>query len=353
MKIVDLYSLGQWFSILHANLYHLCLTEDFLFFQTTITQSIQFLNKIDQLIRDRRNLFGSKMPSMMLGQIFSFLPSISYQNVRSTCKHWFQILQLPVIRKIVLSRRSCIGASYVCCWEMKSKPYAIAICGKKFLVTGINLELEMREIKTGQVIAKQIMEEEILRMAASDQYICFHLNNNLLRVTTKENKFIKEWQITESRGIAIKNDFIYISSCSLFSIYSLTGTLICSWKLKDNDRKFVRPRKIAVYENEIFMVDTAFSCVTVFSHDGKVLREWKINGSRKSRPWGLAVTNDTVYVVDSRNNRIIAFTHQGQYLHDIQYSRAKDLSEIYIVENMLYISDWKANAIFIFQLKYR
>jgi hypothetical protein len=352
MKVVDRYSLGQSFSILHANLKHLSLTEDFLSFHITIYQSIQLLNQINQVIRDRRNfnLFGSKIPTMLLGQIFSFLPSTSYQD-GYICKHWFQILKLPVIQKIVLAKRRCIGASYISCWKTKCKPYAIAICEKKFLVPGINGNLEIVDIKTGQVTETQTIESEIMRMAASDQHICFHLKNNYLRVVTKENKFIAEWKIWECRGIAIKNDFIYISSCSLFSLYSLTGTLICSWKLKDNNKEFVHPRKIAVYQDDIFMVDTAFSCVIVFSHDGTILREWKING-KNSRPWGIAVTNDTVYVVNSRNNRIIAFTHQGQYLHNIKYSRAQDLSEIYVVKNMLYISDWEANAIFIFQLKY-
>lgn len=250
--------------------------------------------------------------------------------------------------------RQPIGGSYVRSWKTSCEPRAVALSGKKLIVSEMYSSTMQIWNSKGELLGEQDIGAWVYRTAATNEYVCFHRDAHI-RLTTSENQLVKEWQVPECRGIAIQNDSIYVSASSSFSIYSFEGNLMRSWKLKDNSSFAYNARKIAVYQNEIFMVDTSTCSVTVFSPEGKILREWGTAGQNPSQfkcPWGIAVTDFVVYVVDSGNNRIQAFTHEGQFLFEIKHPEGQDLAEIFALDDVLYVSDWKARAILVFQVTY-
>jgi uncharacterized protein (TIGR03663 family) len=78
---------------------------------------------------------------------------------------------------------------------------------------------------------------------------------------------------------------------------------------------FFGPRAIAVYNNEIYVVDTGNERVQVFGLDGTFVRSWGGNGTGPTQfvePVGIAIdANGKVYVADSGNGRISVFTDAG------------------------------------------
>ena len=78
---------------------------------------------------------------------------------------------------------------------------------------------------------------------------------------------------------------------------------------------FFGPRAIAIYNNEIYVVDTGNERVQVFGLDGTFVRSWGGNGTGPTQfvePVGIAIdANGKVYVADSGNGRISVFTDAG------------------------------------------
>jgi hypothetical protein len=341
------YALQSSVLTLQKNLACFSSTEDPLLFYMMINESIHMLQHLSNFVRSKRNTFGLKLPVVIICNIFCFLPTSNSYLARTICKSWFQALTLPFCKKIQMSRRP-MGAFYVHSWKTKSAPRSVALSGKRLLVSELDSPtMEIYNLK-GDLLAEVDMGKEIYRSAATNKYICQHQMTNV-RLLTSENQFLREWPVPECRGIAIQDEHVYISSSSTLSVYSVKGFLVRSWKLKDSKEMSHNARKLALYEKQIFMVDTAHSCVTVFSRDdGTLLREW----GKFKQPWGIAVSSVAVYVVDSGNNCIQAFTHEGQFLFEILYPNGEDLAEIFTLDDKLYVSDWKGKVILVFQLIY-
>jgi DNA-binding beta-propeller fold protein YncE len=140
-------------------------------------------------------------------------------------------------------------------------------------------------------------------------------------------------------GLALDNEFIYVTSISSVFKYSLQketrGRLISSFELKNNPESQLA-RRLAIFRNEIFIVDHAYACVEVYSKEGKFLRKWGKRGKNPGEfrdPWGIAVAEERVYVVDAGNTRIQVFNLSGDYLFQCQPPNTRkrwDLADICI-----------------------
>ena len=254
IPVITTYSLETNYLNLRTSLQQLSTATDVFSFYNTINQMIRNLNQMDQFIRSKRNKFGLHLPAVVIGHIFSFLPVYSVYSAQSTCKFWWEAFRLPLFQQI-LSKRQPIGGSYLRHWRTRGAPGAIALVGEKILIFE---DMQTRGIwnLNGELIEKEIMNLAIYRVAASNEHICFNANNNEIQLMTLNNKCIRKVVISECRDLALssKNQFIYVSSSSLISIFSFDGYLIRSWKLEDASSSY-NSRKIAVYENKIFMTD--------------------------------------------------------------------------------------------------
>jgi hypothetical protein len=107
-------------------------------------------------------------------------------------------------------------------------------------------------------------------MSSNDNYICV-TDKEIIYVYSLDLKLKSKIKYRLIQGLAIDNDNnILISTMGEFRIYDIEGKNINSWYLKDNDYD-IEHRNIAVNNNEIFMIDSAYGDVCVFSYGGKKL----------------------------------------------------------------------------------
>ena len=139
------------------------------------------------------------------------------------------------------------------------------------VLLGRKRKILMRKRYTSSIMAILNLKGNVLQtkeytpwvqwIAATDNYICFYSDfTRTMCVKTLKNKLIKEFKVPYcDGGLAIRNDLIYVSSLTSFSIYSFEGRPIRSWKvqLKGSTDCLcgTLTRKIAVFQNKIFMVD--------------------------------------------------------------------------------------------------
>lgn len=94
-------------------------------------------------------------------------------------------------------------------------------------------------------------------------------------------------------------------------------------------------RNIAVNKNEIFIVDSHFNHIYVYSYEGDLIRHW----GNLRYPKGIAIHKDIIFITDSGNHRIQAFTCGGKCVFEYVFKEEEIIKEIVLDNKYAYVSD--------------
>ena len=80
-----------------------------------------------------------------------------------------------------------------------------------------------------------------------------------------------------------------------------------------DDGRFIKPRGIAINdEDEIFIVDKT-SRIQVFDRDGNFIRNWRTPACVNGKPCGLSISHDGLLIVpDTHYFRVLFYTYEGE-----------------------------------------
>ena len=353
----------NYFYKLQTNLNDIFLTSDCLSLFTKIHESIKILTYLSHFVRCKENKFGSQLPHVILAKIFSFfsLDSLSKSKFYCTCKLWREALKSSVVQNIIiysLNMKSVLPthASFEYSCSLSITPTCLCLRKDRLLICDIDVPNIQEWNSQGKLIDKLYVGKKTCRITASFNYFCLQQKDRII-VLNNQNINICEFRISFIvLGFVIENQFLYISSKNKICIFSLIdGKKKYSWNIWSgcNDRC---PRKLAVYQEKIFMMDTHSSSVTIFAKHGVILGKFGALGENHrelNQPWGIAITKNIVYIADTGNSRIQAFTHEGKFLFVAMHpERPPALTDLCVLDNLLFVSDWKVKKIFGFRLKY-
>jgi NHL repeat. len=282
-----------------------------------------------------------KIADELLINIISFLVCEYTYICKRICKFWFNSLKSNMSKKILIQVPKKISFSksyktnYISRRIVRIKDYIYVI--SKFDVCKYN-------IKSSKLIKENNISLENL-ISSNDNYVCtLSACNKNVNIYSLNMEFINMIKTDYIYDLTIDdNNKILISTCDKFYIYNLKGDLINFWNLEENTNKTQLSRKIAIDKSEIYMVDTSFNRICVFSYEGKLVRSWGNFGDNAGNfryPWGIAIYKGIVFVVDSRNDRIQVFTPHGKFIFEYKYKGAKDMADIKIVNDYAYVNDW-------------
>jgi hypothetical protein len=391
MPVVVRYHLEQDTSVLENHVQKIKTTKEPLTFYENIDLSIKILSSLAERVHDQRNCFGGEsFPQMMLIHVLNFLFPKNAGLAQRVCVTWRQTLTSPLARRL-LSPSMAIEALYRGCWDTLHKPRSMTLLTLPFherlLICDPNLHDLQIWNPEGILINQWDIGLDIHKVVANEQFICFNQNSTLgllslegvnqekdgikcghfglhssqqIEELKKPPREVQSWEIPHCNGLALDNEFIYVTSISSVFKYSLQketrGRLISSFELKNNPESQLA-RRLAIFRNEIFIVDHAYACVEVYSKEGKFLRKWGKRGKNPGEfrdPWGIAVAEERVYVVDAGNTRIQVFNLSGDYLFQCQPPNTRkrwDLADICISDGKMYVSDWN-HQVLVFKLRY-
>ncbi|MGQ9513232.1 6-bladed beta-propeller [Thermodesulfitimonas sp.] len=78
-----------------------------------------------------------------------------------------------------------------------------------------------------------------------------------------------------------------------------------------------QPRKVCVYNDEIFVSDTANHRVVVFDYTGHYLRKFGDTGGERARlqyPYGGVVVGNRIFVAEAGLRKAVIFDREGKFI---------------------------------------
>jgi|Deesub1362A_J573_1020465.scaffolds.fasta_scaffold00013_140 DNA-binding beta-propeller fold protein YncE/transglutaminase-like putative cysteine protease len=136
-------------------------------------------------------------------------------------------------------------------------------------------------------------------------------------------KFIGEFSVGSPFGVAVDKDGrIYVTDKKGTVKVLKDGEVVLSWGGKSADKKWrlKRPAGIALYEDRVYITDSALGKVFIFSKDGEYIDSFGSKGSKAKEfdtPHGIFVYGGVVYVADTGNRRVQVFGSNGVYIGSI------------------------------------
>ena len=244
--------------------------------QLTIQESIEILNYLSQFVRTKKNKFVTVLPAIILVQIGFFLSFNDSYKLQLACKSWNRLLKSAFIETILKNFLKKVvfptHGTFQFSWNIGRRPHAICMRENKLVDCNTTLFSIQEWQKDGKLIHELHFGKNIYRMAASNKYFCFYQESKIF-VFNVQNVKISQFEVNFiPHGLAIGSKFIYISSKNKIRVCSIVdGTEKYTWDLPLLDSTY--PRKLAVYQEKIFMVDHYFSKISIFLQEGKIIRK--------------------------------------------------------------------------------
>ena len=249
------------------------------------------------------------------------------------------------------------GCYYLRSWKIGCYPISFALSKKNKLfsiVDKFSPSIETYNL-IGQLVKKQTIPYQLdpLHIATSTTTICFYTEYynsphiEVRNIATMD--LLKKWKLPIFCScLVLEDDVIYVLGTCEILIYTLDGKLLHSIKLQSNE--WIH-RKIAIFENQIFMLNTRTSSITVFSLQGEVIRSWQTAEHLVVFcPGSITVTKLAVYVLNCAQKSILAFTHEGEILFNINHPEAHNFQDIFELEDLLYLPHGDKSKILVFVL---
>jgi F-box domain. len=341
MSIINNYDIKNVFSHLEDNIKTLKLLDDLLTFLVITYDSIKLLSSILQKIRNKNNSYGKNIPIELQANIISFLPYEYKLICCRVCKTWLGNLNNNLSKK-VLPLLKHINFSKV--FNLNFEPKIMMNIENNIYISNKSNACKF-DIKNTKFIEINDMNLKEDRICSNEKYICV-IKSFDAHIFSSNMEFINNIKIGLVQSLAIDdNDNILVSSIDRFSIYNIKGNIIKSWTLANNSDIIIKARKIFPYKDEIYMVDTSFDRVCVFSYDGKLNRFWGNYGEDPGNfisPWGIAIYKNIVFIVDFGNRRIQAFTCYGKFICEYKFENNIKYMNIVIKDNHIYLTSWRS-----------
>ena len=103
-----------------------------------------------------------------------------------------------------------------------------------------------------------------------------------------------------------------------------------------------QPRKVYVFNNQIYVSDTANHRVVVFDYNGHYVRKFGDTGNEKTRlvyPYGIVVIGNEVYVVDAGLMKVAVFDQGGNFKRYFGEKALVHPVDVVFYRNKLYFTD--------------
>jgi NHL repeat./F-box domain. len=342
MSVITRYEIKNIFSHLEDNVKILKSLNDSLPFQIIIYDSIKLLLSMSQKIKNKNNLYGKNMPIELLANVISFLP-YEYKSIcRYVCTTWLKNLNSDLSKKILFPILKNITFSES--FNLGFVPRAMFKIGNNIYISNTSNAYKFNMENSELIkIDNENLQSDVI--CSNEKYICTSTNFeiNIFSLDMKLITCIKKKKVYD---VDISNNgTIFASSCQNLNIYNLEGKLLKSCDLINNFDKTSKNRELFLYRNEIYMVDTSFNRICVFSHEGELIRSWGNLGSEPgnfTHPWGIAIDKNIIFITDYGNRRIQAFTCYGQFIYEYKYDISLDYSNIIIANDYIYLTGWNS-----------
>jgi NHL repeat. len=342
MTLIEIHNMTNILLNLKDNIKILESLNDPLTFKITICDSIKILSQIYQKIKNYDNISWEKIPTELLANIISFLP-YEYKLINQyICKFWQKKLETCVSKNILLPIPKNITFSEL--FNLNLEPRTMAKIGNNIYFCNITNACRY-DLQNSKLVTVENVNFYTAMIYSNEKYICV-LKSHYINVISLNMKLISKIKINSIQGLIIdKDNNILITTNTMFYIYNLEGKVLNSWELTSNAFCNEKSRKIFAFKNEIYMVDTSYNRICVFSYEGKLNRFWGNKGCEKGKflnPWGIAIYKDIVFVVDSGNHRIQAFTCFGKFIYEYIYifENGIEFMNITITYNYIYLTSW-------------
>ena len=354
MSLISIFEVGKEYSHLEDNIKKLKLAKDLLTYCKITDECIKLLSFISQIIREKKNLYGKNIIIELFLNIFSFLPLENIFICKNVCKSWQQCLKSNMAKNILPQipenmhylESSCVNLKVCKLSKIKKDIY---VYDHYFMhkLNKENLELD----NTNNINLKIDM------MSSNDNYICIKkLYQHDIYVFSHDIKLIKKIENRESQRCLVIDDddnVIILDYNNEMCIYNIEENTIKKIKLEWNIN--VSHIRMATRGKVIYIISRWTHHVDVFSHNGKKIITWGGVGSEPGKfmyPYGIQIYKDIIYIADSGNRRIQMFTLYGKFVSEYKINKSEDLSDIIIMNDHVYVSDWKGSNIIKIKLKY-
>ncbi len=165
-------------------------------------------------------------------------------------------------------------------------------------------------------------------------------------------RLAQPWYFSEPNDVAISpNGLVYVADTDFnrIQVFSADGVFIRSWGRKGSgEAEFDAPQGIAVSGDFVYVADSGNARIQVFEADGKFFDIWGSKGSGADEldaPQGIAVSGNLVYVSDSGNDRIqVIDAEEGTFI-DTWGSKGSGTDEldapqgIAVSDGLVYVAD--------------
>jgi hypothetical protein len=300
-------------------------------------------------ISENKNIFEKNITCVLFMVIISFLSCKYTKKCKRVCKTWNNNLKSKFSKKMLalvpnnISNPETLNLSFV--------PYTIFKIGNYIYASCIRNVVKINTVNSEIINVNNKNFQEYF-IQANNNYICVK-NKNYINILSITETPIRKIPIEKCRGFAIdKHNNILISTNYKFYIYNIEGKEINSWELV-NDSSF-RSRKIASDGKNIFMLDTSFHCVRVFSYNGELLKSWKLEGTSSgliNGSAGISTYRDLVFITNILYQKIQAFSSFGRLMFEY-IDNFHDYKDIIIVEDHFYVSTLDSPCIIRFKFLY-
>mgnify|MGYP001482873200 CR=1 FL=1 len=351
MSVITTFKIENEFSNLEENIKKLKLLNNSITFQIIIKESIKLLSSLSQVIEKECNLFGKKIAKELLINIISFLPCEYALICRRVCMDWQKYLKSELSKKILLSIPKNIH--YLELLYVGSRQRTMTKIKNDIYICNL-YDFSKINTKNFKIIKEQNIKFHTDMIYSNNNFICTRRSREI-KIYSLNMELVNSIPTEYSCGLAIdNNNNIFISTNKKLHIYNLDGKLINSWNLEfklDGQKS----RRMAFNGNEIYMVDTPFNRICVFSYKGELIRSWGSYGDKPGElkdPWGICIYKDIIFVVDTGNKRIQAFTCFGKFILEYKHKTAIDIADIVIVNDYIYLTDWSVYHVSKFKIIY-
>lgn len=161
-------------------------------------------------------------------------------------------------------------------------------------------------------------------------------------------------QMRYPAGITVNgDDNIYVTSQHKLQKFSSSGTLEKTvGKRGKSEGEFDDPRALAVYNEEIYVIDRGNNRIQVFDLNLRYQRFIGSRGREKGRfddPFDIKFDTDGhMYIAEYRNSRVQVLNANGQHLKYFGEERLGSPTGLHIVNNRLYVSDFAHDNVVVF-----
>jgi len=220
---------------LQTHLHQIQTTDDSLIYFNAIYDSIKLLKDFAIYVHQKRDPLNSKLPQVLIVQIFDFFPRRYLFNVGYlVCKCWSGALQGSSLAKH--RRRLRTGAEYLHSWKLEYAPHGMALLRNTSQLIIVSGEIGCFNLwdTTRNTLVKGYESGKSAHQVGSNQtYICTYLRDELFQYSL-EYKFIRKWKFDyRLNGLTLDDSFVYTSSKSKIIVHALEdGKFIREWEIQ-------------------------------------------------------------------------------------------------------------------------